>query len=680
MTLPANLFVDTPEMEDVSLHQLGNDTEAWPEEIIQKVKERLPHAAAGSVNLMVKFMKKDDENGTATGSITAHSANKSAIIPLIIKDFMMYPLDVFIASGKLLPLTPTYFDAAFSSNELFDKIEEYPTFGGLGRFEDANLWNAIYPPSLGRYAYAAAGDFPILNSLDGTLDGTEFAAYLRNPENAKIAARLLSGPHREVIQKLANTRPVNMNEFRQGVDNLIPRSIAVLRREGPNKYSILSNSDSVFHPGITHMDRCGINHALSESGLSDHAEDDINDVDQNGEKYLILPKPKNDVILAKEDTEVPESANEFDRYVVKTKTGVSVEGVVIPHVIDFNQKKVDLKIFLGKTMSTIQPEIYGVRVKNSRFKPAYQIPKVGQTGTFVYQPDASHGIATVPVTVKSVAEHAGMLMISAHDLMGRPIKFHVEPKSAMGLARIAPLAPGLYAIPHAMKWAPMEDMSEVTNSVDDYAVKQAGLRKTDWPVSVVPTGHGFYAMRGVDKYASAAGWDKGMLDASQVRFLLTSLGAPQEKIATAFKHATKYGRAEFHNLNRVPLTSEKVAKARPIAVHLVKVAKSLKRNLFKEASQLQVFVKKGSYLENSQTVDALLSLNFINPNNVSKYISRVPALKAAISHLASCLIASRLGMKEIPELAASTAMTRLVEVVDGLEKLKATTAIQAQQG
>lgn len=677
MTLPANLFIDTPEMEDVSLHHLSSNVEEWPEEIITKVKERLP--MSGGMNMMIKFMKKDEENGVATGSVIVHSADKSAIIPVIIKDFMLYPLDVFISNKKLLPLTPSYFEAVFAKNELFDKIEEYPTFGGLGRFEDANLWNAIYPPSLGRYAYASAG-YPIMDAVSDTIDGKDLKAFLAEPANAKYAAKLLTGPHRELVTKVAKLQSVNMNEFTQGVTNLIPRSVAMLRRGNDNKYSLLSNSDTVFHPGVLHMTRHEAMERLSE--LCEKPFDELNDVDQNGEKFLLLPTAKNSVILAKEDQEVPESADEYGHYVVKAKSGVSIEGVVIPHVVDFNQKRVDLKVFLGKTMSTIQPEIYGVRMKNSRFDPKHGhcSPKVGQTGTFMYQSDAKHALCTVPVTIRAVVDDMGSLSLKVHDLMGRPMKLRLQGQSSYGVKSIVKVTPGEYLLPHEMHWVPMEDFGEVTNSVDDYAVKQAGARKTDWPVTVMPLGHNQYSMRGVDKYASAMGVDKTCMDSAQVKFLLASLGCPQDKLAMAFDHMSKHGRAEFHGLRPVPLVAEKVAKARPLAAKLASIANGLRCNLWKEASLLQGFSKKASALENSQTVDALLSLNFVNPNNVSKYVGKVPSLKAAISHLASCLLASRLGMKEIPELAASTAMIRLVEVVDGLEKLKATHEIAAQQG
>jgi hypothetical protein len=104
-----------------------------------------------------------------------------------------------------------------------------------------------------------------------------------------------------------------------------------------------------------------------------------------------------------------------------------------------------------------------------------------------------------------------------------------------------------------------------------------------------------------------------------------------------------------------------VAEARPLARRIVKIAEGLRVNLIKEAS----------YMQESQTVDTLLSLNFVNPENLSRFVNKLPSLKSTVSHLASLLIASRLGFQEIPEQATSTAMYRLLDVIEGLEALKA---------
>ena len=654
MTVPANLFIEAPEVQDMTLTKLDGDVNSWPEEIITKLKERVPNVEGSQT--MVKIMKKDEENGTATGSIVINTASSSVVVPVIIKEFMLYPLDVMISKKKILPLTPDYLDAVLSNNDVFLKIEEYPTYGGLGRFEDANLWNAVYPPSLGRYAYASAG-YPMLDLISDELDGTPLKDWIK--DNPEYAVGFHKHGHTDLIRKVANLKPVNMNEFRQGAEKLIPKNIKMLAFDGPNKYSILSSSDKVFSPAIDKTDRLGAIHFLSE--VSDHAEDDINDVDQNGEKLLMLPEGGEGVFLAKTDgqSEIAEEAREFDHYYVRNKNGVGLEGVVVPHVVDFNQDKVDVKLFLGKGFSTVQNNIWGMRIKNSRFKPEYSQPRVGQSGTFVYQPDQSHAVATIPVTIRSVHDDCGSLKIKAMDLTGKP--YHLAIASKMGLKRIATLPTGEYLVPKEMKWTVMEGFGEVSNSAISYAVKTAGARLTTNPVKLSPNGFGAYTLRGVDKYASAMGVDATNLSKVNAKFMLACLGCPQEKIAQAFKVAQMRGVAELHGLATPPLKDEKIAQARPKAAAAVKIASLLRRDLIKEAS----------YIDNSQTVDALLSLNFVSPTNIGKFVGKIPHFKGTISNLASALLASRLGMTDIPEEACSVAMSKLVEVVDGLERLRA---------
>lgn len=659
--IPANLFIDTPELHDASLHKLSNDIESWPEDIIQKLKERIPKVAG--MNSMVKFMKKDEENGTATGSVIINSPEKTAVVPIIIKDFMLYPLDIMVAKQKLLPLNPDYFDAVFDDNNVFQKLEEYPTYSGLGRFEDANMWEAIYPPSLGRYAYASAG-YPILDAISDTVDGSAMKDNLLGDQGA--TARYYNNGHLDVLKKVANLKPVNMGEFAPAADKLIPKSVVMVLKEGPNKYTSLASSDEVFHPGIHTMDRPSTCKFMST--ICDHVDDVINEVDQNGEKMLVVPQGDDNVFLARSDDHVPVSADEYDHYSVRTKTGVNVEGIVIPRVIDFDQEIKDIKMFLGKTMSTVQPEIYGARLRHSGFTLEGSYPKVGQTGTFVFNTDASHGLATIPVTVRSMVEDCGKIVLKVFTLMGEPLKLIICPNTHLErIAKIPSEKYPSYMLPGKMKWIAMDNMGEVSNSPHDYIIKSAAQVLTNKPVTLIPTGYGQYSVKGVSKYASYIGWDHTNLSGAQVKFLLSAMSCPQEKIASAMDYASRAGRAELHNLHFTPLKHEKLAKYKPMIKRFLKVASDSRCDLFKEAS----------YIDNSQTVDALLALNFINADNMTKFINMVPSLKSAVSSLASCLLASRLGMKEIPESSASTAMQRLIEVVTGLERLRATQEVNA---
>jgi hypothetical protein len=652
--LPTGLFIDAPEVHDDALHSLTNDADQWSEDIITKLKERIPESSG--CNMIVKLMKMDEETGTATGSVLVTNGKKSGIVPVIVKDFNMYPLDIFIANNKLLPLTPELFKAIFTNNEMFKSIEEYPSYGGLGRFEDGNLWNVTYPPSLGRYAYASAG-YPVLDIISSTISGEDLKKALN--EDHGSALRFHKHGHAELIKKVANLRPVNMNEFAQAADNLIDRNIVMLRKEGPNKYTILSNSDNVFSPVIKQVKAVECRPFISK--ISDTVDDTMNEVDQNGEKLIstAVAIPDNEVYVEKGVDVRAQIIDQFDHYVVKKKDGVEVEGVGIPKVIDFNMNVMPMKIFIGKTMSTIQTEISGVRVENSKFNLPFSEPQIGQTGCFVFMDGRANGLATVPVTIKFLRDYCGEVSMKANDLLGKEVELKMSP--SMQLERIA-MVDDKYIIPKRMKWVPMDGFFEVSNSPADFAIKTASVKKTASPVTIINNGFNRYSMKGVDKYASAAGWDKTNLSDYEVRFMLSSLGASSNKVANILKTAYERGYATVHGLKTPPTKQEKIAKALPTAKKMQKVAESFKANLIKEAS----------YIENSQTVDALLALNFVNPENISKFVSKVPSFKAAISNLASCLLASRLGVQEIPEQSVVSAMMRLVEVVNGLEALRAT--------
>ena len=647
MTFPTGLFVDAPEQEDISMHQLSEDSAMWPEEIVMKMKERVP--TAENMSMIVKFMKKDDETGTATGAVTLSDASNEAFVPIVIKDFMLYPMDIFIVKNKLLPLTPDYFKGAFQNASAFQNLEEYPNYGGMGRFDDGNLWNTIYPPSLGRYAYASSKNFPIINDIAETIDPSEFNKHMQ--ENPGDLARLVKAGHKDTIIKISNLQPVNMNEYRQSMDNLLNKNIYMLKRESPDKYSILACADDVFSPVLKRVHLDSDDFCQFKAKISDCVQDDINDVDMNGEKVIYIPQPEQDYPGPYMEQPVQrrmEFANEFDHYVVKKKDGVEVEGVVIPTVIDFNMEIIPQKVFIGKTFSTVQDTIAGVRVPNSSFqlKHIAKDMKPGQTGTLVYQMNKAKALCTIPFTVVCMhVEPCGKTCVTAQDLTGRTFRFE---SGDIELERIADLGEK-YLVPKAFFWVPMEGFYEVSNSPIDFAVKTA----SDC-LNLVYTGYDQYSLSGVDKYASDLGWDPTNLTPSKTTFLLATQGIGKEASQILAK-AKKMGRI-------------KLAYRRP-AIEKTGASDALKKFAYKLKSNL---IKAASFVENSQSIDTLLSLNFINPDNIAKFIGKLPMLKSTISDLAMLLMACRLGVKELPELAISTAMTRLIEVVNGLETLRAT--------
>jgi hypothetical protein len=109
----------------------------------------------------------------------------------------------------------------------------------------------------------------------------------------------------------------------------------------------------------------------------------------------------------------------------------------------------------------------------------------------------------------------------------------------------------------------------------------------------------------------------------------------------------------------VVLAPDLVAEARKVASETSATVTSLRRYLVKEASTLP----------DVMTVDAVLSLGFINSENVRVFISRLPYLEKALHYVCKLLLASRIGLGEIPEMATARAARGLDDVIEGLKAL-----------
>lgn len=91
----------------------------------------------------------------------------------------------------------------------------------------------------------------------------------------------------------------------------------------------------------------------------------------------------------------------------------------------------------------------------------------------------------------------------------------------------------------------------------------------------------------------------------------------------------------------------------------------------KIAAELKLdLVKEASVIDDPESVDAVLSLNFINEDNLGDYVDGIQSMKRVISKLAGLLIASRMGLKDIDESAVRKAMDGLEKTVGGLEAVK----------
>lgn len=82
-------------------------------------------------------------------------------------------------------------------------------------------------------------------------------------------------------------------------------------------------------------------------------------------------------------------------------------------------------------------------------------------------------------------------------------------------------------------------------------------------------------------------------------------------------------------------------------------------------------VKTAASIVDEDTIDSVLSLNFLTPENVQAYVDKIDDYEQALSNLSELLIATRIGISQIPEAALSSCIKTLSKVIDALNSMQA---------
>lgn len=683
-----NLFLkEVSDKGELSLTSLPKDMDQWAETIVSKIKEKLPQAK--KLLMKVTFLQKNEELGTATGALTIHDQklNKSVYVPIITKNFKMHPLDVMIVPNKqeengleIVPLTQEMFEETLFNADVFSHLER-----PMDRIQQLYLNpqnSVVYPPYF-RNVHASA---QVLDSIQDTItpdDRKEFVNYLK--DNPRVLVGYEKRATLNILEKIANQKADMGNKKQKKV---IKRNsnIALIKKDANGDFKIHYTSDEVFDPMVNTVKPDEVREELGK--ITDNVEETLNEVHRNGE-YLVFDKLKPNENTSIKDVEKkryqdvdgdPVEVKEFGSYRVMDKNGVQHKGLVFPKVINFDQKVVSTKLFYKGDKTAYQDKIVGIptEAEPKQFLRT-RYPEVGMTGVFLTK-NEKNAVVTVPITVRSVFDDCGYTKIVGETLNGKKIKIKYsiqewlngvgeelkkdfDEPGELGLKEIAKVK-DFYIVPRRFKFLPLSDnFCTIHENPGDMYMKTASKRWDATPVRIIHTGAGQYSLKGPDmkKMASAFGWDTTNLSPGQAILLLTSKKAPLSKTASALKSANTYGDSELHHLPII-VTQDQYEKSlkKEASTSFNKYVKGLRVNLIKEASKL----------EETQLVDTALSLNFINSKNIEKFISFIPYFKECSKMLAQALLASRIGMTEIPEQDTQTAMYKLVDVIKGLEKLK----------
>lgn len=285
--------------------------------------------------------------------------------------------------------------------------------------------------------------------------------------------------------------------------------------------------------------------------------------------------------------------------------------------------------------------------KNKKFGPFMKTKKasLGDWVSFVISPSWEHGIASEPVKLASVAV-AGKngIKIAAERADGRRITLILSPDVVTFVEK-----DGEYYIP-AYDPIVLGERIEVETDIRKLDHQEKIASRTENTVEVIWSGSE-YVLRGTDdcrRLNTEYGVNK-----YAARSALVKLGATVKEADLILKRAQLSRKINVSGLNNL-ITERMIKKASDIN---------------KVALLKQDTIKLAAMMPTEDSVDKVLSLNFINPLNLRQFIDFIPTFEETVSNLCALLLATRLGLKELDEYALKTAIQVLEKIITDLKNM-----------
>ena len=361
-------------------------------------------------------------------------------------------------------------------------------------------------------------------------------------------------------------------------------------------------------------------------------------------------------------------------YKVTTVEGEELVGWVIPNLIDTDGQSLPLAIFTNGSQATIQDEVFGEPVGEGADLPSG--PPDGY-GAF-YTVDQDGVRMTIPMTLggsHQMPDQPSTITGETYD--GRPLEVSVQPN----IQDLTPTEEGKLLVPESWLWLPLDGAQDVAleggvqpqaeGPMPEEAAAQAPpapggeeappesseeVKESMAWVGIKSDGQTF-SLSGPAIYKLGSA-ETQFLNIDDAMFLLAGLGVEQGHGATKLGHAASGIKPEYVKIGRLIKTaSEQEKEAQERARALLSVIPNLRQDLLKEAA----------VIPDPTAVDTVLSLGFINPENLMTFVSYMPVIDDAQAKMCELLLSARIGLKNIPSSALERTVRATEEVLEGLK-------------
>lgn len=660
------------EFEKTASATMDEDPSTWTRQILAELHKSCPSIAEYSAT--VTFLKKDDQQGYALGMVVIENGVDSAlaatrvggakpgraVVPIIISNYELMPFDVFMAAdGRALPLTPERLREALFNPAIgealttdFGDTSLYNLFYPLGR-----AWGADYGGGIGSglgntstvaygpgMKYASDQTTPLLEVIAPTLLGTDIKTMITalSDESIKQAAQENQNLRDAigVIAEHADNALSSSEPLYKAASELASADVAQFGFEPEaGTYWMKTASQTAYVPAVIRQ--------LDRGQMLKIAGDKLtHKVDTEGTVTVSKSRGNKTVIELNNDDWKP--ITEPGIYRVRTVEGTDLVGWAIPNLLSLDGTVMPVTVFSNGAVSQMQDCIMGARMATGA-----DLPSTAPSGVGVFYARGQDGnvVATIPLRVEGAAKSKTGTAWLVTDMTGEKSKLHIVP----GLRAIEVLGSEFF-LPDAGGFIKLDDQPAVGLVADEGVAEKVAEDPTASSVVVRSSGADYrFSFENAPKLASTV---RGELDHDQAMFAL-ALGGLDAKTASDLLAQADVDGFSRAGVNDITTFSELAKEAREKTASLAAAIRGMKVSMVKEAAAMP----------SAMTVDAVLSLGFLNPENVRLFVGRLPYLEKVLSMVCEMVVASRLGLTAIPEGAASRAARALDGVINGLRGL-----------
>lgn len=645
---------------------LPESPNAWPQAILNEVFKQAPFLS--DYHPEVEMDRVDAEQGYGLGYINVSTksevgpnplpAQRDAIslrsirIPVIIAENKLQPLDLLVTEdGKCLPLNERRVRQAMFRPTPFDV-----TGKATG---DTSIVGTLYPPYRQNAGFGGGGmstsigmgkTSSILSHILQTIDPITYNNFVQKiaQEEIKFAYRENMPAMEPALKVLASYTPPDRMKEAQAMLERLPASVTQIVKEG-SAYRIKTANHKFWTIADTGLVDRGVVYRNYGAKIAEQ-------VDTAGSVTLTDVSPSEDNTDQNPENKA-QPVTTVGLYTVLGEDGQQRTGTVIPNLMGLDGVELPIALFTNGSETALQEEIVGIPSGTTHTLPASKL--ISGHGCFYTTTDG--GIqATVPVHLTSGFNIGGSRGWTGTTMEGDEVEIKMQPNIKKPVRIDAKgTGPASVLIPEDYKWLPLgaDKSIALVDRREDF--QKEGSDQS--PYVYVSSDGTSFTLRGplAEKLAYE---ERNFLSTADVMFVLGGFGANFDTVPQKLAQAA---------MERVPVAVKVARVITPIEeTHdaAIKTAQEKVRD-FDVNSLRKDLVKEAAAIPEATSVDAVLSLGFINPDNVLSFIEHLPDLELAQGHLCDLLIAARIGLRTIPKAALEKAVRNIEETIDGLRVL-----------